>query len=89
VFLPLDETLTHQTSGYIGPSASRLADDDPYGPRWIGLRPYDARHDRKRGSARCQVQEIVYGKFHDAPRSDGYGARRHAGAVGIHKPNVG
>jgi hypothetical protein len=30
----------------------------------VGLRPCDPRHDRQRGSARCQMQECAAGKFH-------------------------
>src|SRR5438132_14225878 len=33
-------------------------------PRWVGLRPCDARNDRQRGSARYKMQKISTGKFH-------------------------
>src|SRR5262245_4606183 len=42
---------------------------EPDRPRWIGLRPRDARHRRERGSARCQMQKISAGKFHSEPPS--------------------
>jgi hypothetical protein len=38
-------------------------------PRWIGLRPRDARHRRQRGSACGQMQKISAGKFYFEPPS--------------------
>jgi hypothetical protein len=41
-----------------------VADDNAHRPRWISLRPRDARHGRQRDSARCQTQKLSAGKFH-------------------------
>src|SRR5260370_30344861 len=50
----------------IGGSARRVGHNNCDRSRWIGLRPCDARHGRKRGSAGGQMQKITAGKFHGA-----------------------
>src|SRR5260370_30523848 len=46
----------------IGGSARRVGHNNCDRSRWIGLRPCDARHGRKRGSAGGQMQKITAGK---------------------------
>src|SRR5262249_34740354 len=41
--------------------------DHAHRPRWIGLRPRNARHGRERGSASGQMQKLSAGKFHNTP----------------------
>src|SRR5882757_9266263 len=41
---PLRQPLTDQTRDDVGRSAGSEWDDNPHGPRWIGLRPCKARH---------------------------------------------
>src|SRR5262245_59364241 len=45
-------------------SAWGKAGNKAYRPRWIGLRPCDARDGGQRGSARGQKQKFSAGKFH-------------------------
>src|SRR5262249_11702296 len=48
-------------------SAGSERHDPMYRPCRIGLRPYDARDGRQRGSNTCQMQKLTTGKFHCAP----------------------
>lgn len=48
----------------IGSASGRKSDDDTHRPRWISLRPSEARCEWQRGCARGQMQEIAAGKFH-------------------------
>src|SRR5262249_51840699 len=50
-------------------AAGREGHNDACRPRWIGLRPRDARHRRERGGARGQMQKLSAGKFHYEPPS--------------------
>jgi hypothetical protein len=61
---PLRQPLTHQAPDYVGRAAGGGSDDDAHRPRWIGLRPCDARYCWERGRARGQMQEFPTGKFH-------------------------
>src|SRR5262249_26799204 len=48
-------------------SAGSERHDPMYRPCRIGLRPYDARDGRQRGSNTCQTQKLTAEKFHCAP----------------------
>jgi hypothetical protein len=61
---PLLQPLTHQTREGVVSAAWGIADNPVHRPAWIGLRPRDARQDRQRGSARCQMHKLPAGKFH-------------------------
>src|SRR5262249_54304702 len=64
------QPLSQQTREDVAPAARGKADDPTHRPRRIGLRPSDARHERQRGSARCQMQKLpTVGKFHFEPPS--------------------
>src|SRR5262249_34838136 len=41
--------------------------DQTHRPRWIGLRPRNARHGRERGSASGQMQKLSAGEFYNTP----------------------
>jgi hypothetical protein len=56
---PIRKPLGHQTREKIGPAAGGKADDDAHGPRRIILRPGSPRDDRKRGSTRCKMQNVL------------------------------
>ena len=49
------------------PRFAMLGGLERHRPGRIGLRACQARYGRKRGGARCQMQEFATGKFHDAP----------------------
>src|SRR5262245_49994997 len=49
----------------VGRAARGRGGDDADRPRRIGLRPSEARYSRERGSARCEMEKISAGKFHD------------------------
>src|SRR6516162_7885705 len=49
------------------PPPGEGTDNQTHRPRWIGLRPGEARDGRQRGSARCKMQKISAGKFHFEP----------------------
>src|SRR5579883_600105 len=49
------QPLTDEARRNVGWAAGRTADDDAYGPRWISLRPRDARKGRERGRARGEI----------------------------------
>jgi hypothetical protein len=53
--------LTHQTGDEVVCAARRDRHDQAHRPRWIGLRPCDARNCRQRGSACGQMQKISAG----------------------------
>ena len=55
----------------VGRAAGRNSHDQTHRPRRICLRSRDARHDRERGSARCQVQECAAAKFHSVQSAGG------------------
>ena len=61
---PFRQPLPRQPRDDVGRAAGGKANDDAHRPRRIGLRPSEARHGRKRGSARGQMQKISAGKFH-------------------------
>jgi hypothetical protein len=63
----LRQPLPYQSRDDVTWASGGKADNDAHRPRWIGLRPRDARHGRQRGSARCQMQKISAGKFHFEP----------------------
>src|SRR5262249_61492012 len=52
--------------GVVWPAGSERH-DPMYRPRRIGLRPYDARDGRQRGSNTCQMQKLTAGEVHFAP----------------------
>src|SRR5215472_2265654 len=64
---PLREPLSYQTRDDVARTAGAIADDQAHRPRWIGLRPSQARNGWERGSARGQMQKISAGKFHFEP----------------------
>ena len=68
---PLRQPLTDQARDDVGRAAGRNSHDQTHRPRRICLRSRDARHDRERGSARCQVQECAAGKFHSVQSAGG------------------
>jgi hypothetical protein len=60
--------LADQTGGDVIQATGCHRDDDTHWTRWIGLRPRDAWHQGKHGSARRQIQKLsAVGKFHDYP----------------------
>src|SRR6516225_1968233 len=61
---PLRQPLTDQPRYNVGIPASGKANDPPYRPRWIGLRPSETRHSWQRGSAGGQMQKSTTGNFH-------------------------
>ena len=61
---PLRQPLAHQAREDVIRGTGGKADDQAHWPSRIGLRPRDARDGRKRGSARCQMQNSTAGKFH-------------------------
>src|SRR5262252_1228761 len=65
----LRKPLRYQARDEVGRATGRNADDNAHRPRWIGLRPRDARHGRERGSARGQMEKISAGKFRSEPPS--------------------
>ena len=68
---PLREPLTYQARRDVRTASGREANNDAHWPRWIGLRPSDARHRRQRGSARGQMQKFpTVGKFHGVPSQE-------------------
>src|SRR5262249_34991504 len=61
----LGEPLTYHARDDVNRLAGGKSDDDPHGPRRIGLRPRDPRHSWERGSACCEMQKLsAVGKFH-------------------------
>src|SRR5262249_28815036 len=89
----LRKPLRYQARDDVGRATGRNADDNAHRPRWIGLRPRDARHGRERGSARGQMEKISAGKFRSKPPSRftsldylvgaGEQRRRHPEAEGL------
>src|SRR5262245_41984747 len=63
----LSQLLRHDPREGVGHTTGRKCNHRPHRPRWIGLRPSQARHGRQRGSACCQMQKLSAGKFHFAP----------------------
>src|SRR5262249_52424121 len=61
----LGQALRDQAAEYIRRTTGRVWNDHTHGACRIGLRPGDPRDDRQRGSARCQMQELSAGKFHE------------------------
>src|SRR5258705_11450384 len=55
---PLGKPLTDQARHDVGTPASGETNDYAHRPRWVGLRPSEARHRRQRGSARSHMQEL-------------------------------
>src|SRR5262249_40860772 len=55
------QELSDQTCNHVGCAARRLANDDFYRARRIGLRAYGSGKHRR---TRCQMQELSAGKFH-------------------------
>ena len=66
---PLRQRLTDEPRDDVGRAAGGNEDHQCHRPRRISLRPCNTRHGRQRGSARCQMQKLSTGKFHDAPPS--------------------
>src|SRR5262249_14779756 len=66
---PVRQPLADRARDDVRWAARGKADDDVHRPRRIGLRESEARCDRKRGSARGQMQKISAGKFHFEPPS--------------------
>ena len=71
--LPDIPTVGDFVSGFeasLSRATSRKRYDNLHRPRWIGLRPRDARHGRQRGRACGQMQKLSsVGKFHFEPPS--------------------
>src|SRR5262245_4482966 len=61
---PLRQPLADETREDVVRTARCNWDDDTNWPCWIGLRPREARHDRARSGACCQMQKLTAGKFH-------------------------
>jgi hypothetical protein len=55
---PLRQPLPDQAREDVGRVAGDETDDQSHRPRWIGLRPSEARQGRQRGSARGQMQKF-------------------------------
>src|SRR5262245_27546636 len=62
---PLRQPLADHARNDVSRAARGKWHDQTHRPRRIGLRLRDARDGRQRGSARCQMQKISAGKFHD------------------------
>src|SRR5262249_6871805 len=60
----LRQPLTHQTRDDVSRAGRCERNNQTHRPRWIGLRPRDARDDRQRGSACGQMQKISAGKVY-------------------------
>ncbi len=83
--LPDIPTVGDFVSGFeasLSRATSRKRYDNLHRPRWIGLRPRDARHGRQRGSARGQMEKISAGKFHFEPPSRFTSLEHFVGAAG-------
>ena len=78
---PFRQPLGNQPRDDIVSAARGKADNDAHRPRWICLRPSDARHGRERGSAPCQMQEFSAGKFHHLYARGQRVARERAGVI--------
>src|SRR5499425_3381535 len=63
---PLRQQLTNEARSNVVYATGCKWENDAHRPRRIGLRPSDARHGRQRGSARCKMEKISAGKFHEA-----------------------
>jgi hypothetical protein len=61
---PLRQPLSDQACPDVEATTGREANDNAHRPRWIGLRPRDARQSRQRGRARGEAQKLSAGKFH-------------------------
>src|SRR5262249_22089938 len=67
----LRQPLAHYACDDVGRATGRSRQNQVYRPRWIGLRPCEAWQNRKRGSARDQMQQFAAGKFHVAASQAG------------------
>src|SRR5262249_51873850 len=88
---PFRQQLACQSANYVSCAAGWPADDQPHGPRRIGLRPRNARHRRERGSARGQMQKLPsVGKFHlNLPSRHSITSSARASSVGgISRPSI-
>jgi hypothetical protein len=56
--------LAEEARDRVGRPAGRIRHDHRDRTRGIGLGRRDPRHDRERGSARCQMEKLSAGKFH-------------------------
>jgi hypothetical protein len=63
----LGELLRHKPREGVGHATRRKGHDRAHRPVRIGLRPCCARHARKHGSARGQMQKFAAGKVHHLP----------------------
>src|SRR5262249_29579833 len=66
---PLRQPLAHQPRGDVTCAGGGKSDNDPHGPRRIGLRGRDARDGRQHGAARSQMQKLSARKFQRKPPS--------------------
>jgi hypothetical protein len=58
------QVFTNQAGHEIQSTSRGEVHNDAHWPRRVRLRPGKARDGRKRGSTRCQMQNISAGKFH-------------------------
>src|SRR5262249_21698106 len=66
----LRQPLTNEARSNVVNTTRWKWDVEPHGPRWIGLRPSEARCTRQRGSPGGQMQKLPSaGKFHFEPPS--------------------
>ena len=56
--------LAEEARNRVSRAASGIRHDHRDGTRGIGLGPRDPRHDRERGSARCQMKKLTTREFH-------------------------
>src|SRR5262249_8859310 len=61
---PVRQPLPKQAPNDVGPAARDDADDQAHRPRWIGLRPSEARDSWKRGGTRCKVKKSTARQVH-------------------------
>ncbi len=77
----LGQLLCGEAREHVGRAAGCKRNDDPHGPRGIGLRPCHARCTGESGGAEGELQNLTAYKFHRVPHvSDGHGQASRAGA---------
>jgi hypothetical protein len=62
--------LAEEARNRVGRPAGGIRHDHREGTRGIGLGPRDPRHDRKRCSARCQLENLTTREFHSVRLRD-------------------
>src|SRR5262245_4082868 len=79
---PLRQPLADQAGRDVVRAGGRDRHDQTHRPRWIGLRPSDARDGRQRSSACGEMQKLSAGKYHSAlPAFQATVSRHHSGLI--------